>query len=155
MKLITLFVALALTSLAFAESAFEKKRREEMLTRTDSLISKVKSARENLKKEDVVKACDDIRELLKIYPEHLKAIGMHMDNHKTKVVIMRDEVLQQLIFMHRQSLVCEQGAGAEHVDPKDLGKKLSRIEKKLGKQRKRIKRESTDFANDFYYRYEF
>ncbi len=155
MKLITAMVMVILANSAFAISAFEKKNKEEMLERTESIISKVDNAREFLKNEETVKACDEMRELLKIYPEHLKSIGMHMNNYKTRVVIVRDEVLQQLIFVHRQSVVCGQGDNAEYVDPKDLGKKLKRISKSLKKQKKLIKKEKTNQANEFHYHYEF
>lgn len=155
MKLVFTLAALVLVSSAFAESLYEKENREEMLARTETLIQRIESAKGHLKEEKVTEACDDLRELLKIYPEHLKGIGTHMDNGRTKVVIARDEVLQQLIFIHRQTVVCGQGERAEYVDPKDLGKKLARIEKRLKKQKKLIKKESTDFSNTFSYRYEF
>ena len=140
---------------AFAESAFEKKNKQEMSKRTETLISKVDNARAHLKKEDVKEACAEIQEMLKIYPEHLKSIGTHMNNYKTKVAIVRDEALQQLIFVHRQSVICGQGENAEHVDPKDLGKKLKRISKSLKKQQKLIEKEKTNHENEFYYNYEF
>jgi hypothetical protein len=155
MKLITALVMVILAQQAFAISEFEKKNKEEMIARTESIIEKIELARDHLEKEETLEACDEMKELLKIYPEHLKSIGMHMNNYKTKVVIARDEVLQQLIFVHRQSVLCGQGDNAEHVDPKDLDRKLKKIEKSLKKQKKLIKKEKTNEANEFYYNYEF
>ncbi len=155
MKFITTIVMVILANSAFAATAFEKKNKEEMIERTEAIIEKVESARAHLKKEESSAACDDLKELLKIYPEHLKSIGMHMNNYKSKVAVARDEVLQQLIFVHRQSVVCGQGDNAEHVDPKDLNKKLKKISKSLEKQKKLINKEKTNQANEFYYNYEF
>jgi len=155
MKLISVLALAVFVNGAFAETAFEKKNRKLMSERTDTLILKVESAREHLKKEEAKEACDDIQEMLEIYPEHLKSIGSHMNNSKTKVVIARNEVLQQLIFIHRQSVVCGQGDNAEYVDPVDLGKKLKKIGKSLKKQKKLIEKEDTNFENEFYYRYDF
>lgn len=155
MKLITTIVTMLILSSAFAESAFEKKKKQEMLKRVDSLLTEVDSAREHLEKDEVKEACSDLQDMLKIYPDHLKAVGSHMNNYKTKVLVARDEVLQQLIFVHRQAVVCGQGENAEHVDGKDLGKKLKKIKKSLLKQRKLIDKEDTDYQNEFYYRYEF
>jgi hypothetical protein len=155
MKLIAVLALAVFVNGAFAESAFEKKNKKIMSERTDTLILKVETARAHLKKEEVKEACAEIQEMLQIYPEHLKSIGQHMNNYKTKVVVARDEVLQQLIFVHRQSVVCGQGENAEHVDPKDMNKKLKKISKSLNKQKKLIEKEKTNYANEFYYNYEF
>lgn len=155
MKMIAVLIMAVFVNGAFAETAFEKKKKQEMAERTDTLISKIDIARAHLKKEEVKEACAEIQEMLKIYPEHLKAIGSHMNNYKTKVVIARDEALQQLIFVHRQSVVCGQGDNSEHVDPKDLSKKLKKISKSLNKQKKLIEKEKTNHENEFYYNYEF
>lgn len=155
MKLIAVIMMAVFVNGAFAESAFEKKKKLEMSKRTDMLISKIDIAREHLKKEEVKEACAEIQGMLKIYPEHLKSIGTNMDNYKTKVLIARDEVLQQLVFVHRQTVVCGQGDDGEYVDPKDLSKKLKKISKSLKKQKMLIEKEKTNHENEFYYRYEF
>jgi hypothetical protein len=155
MKFVTAILLVIFAFSAIAESAFEKKNKEKMLERADVMITKVASARDHLKKEETKEACDEIQELLKLYPEHLKAIGTSMNNGKTKVIIARDEALQQLIFVHRQSVVCGQGENAEHVDGKELGKTLKQISKSLKKQKKLIKKETTNQENEFYYNYEF
>lgn len=155
MKLMTVLAAMVFVSGAFAESAMEKKTRKEMLERTTSLITKVESVEAHARKEEVKEACGVIKELLTLYPEQLKSIGSHMDNNKTKVIIARDEVLNQLIFVHKQSVVCERGENAEYVDPKDLEKNMKKIGKSLKKQLKLIQKEDTDFANEFYYHYEY
>lgn len=155
MKFLSAVLLMAFVNGAFAISAFQQKQKDEMINRTDSLHEKVENARNFLKEEKVPEACNEISELLKIYPDHLKAIGSHMNNYKTKVIIARDEALQQLIFVHRQSVVCGQGENSEHVDPKELDKQLKKISKKLESHKKLMKRERTDYENDFYYKYEF
>ncbi len=155
MKLMTFLAAMVFVGQTFAASAFEKKTKKEMIERTSSLITKVESIEEHAKKEESKEACAGIRELLVIYPEQLKSIGSHMNNNKTKVIVARDEVLNQLIYVHRQSVVCERGENAEHVDPKDVEKTMKKIAKSLKKQKKLIEKEDTDFANEFYYHYEY
>ncbi len=155
MKLMTVLTALFFIQGAFANTEFEMRKRSEMIERSNSMIDKIETARSHLKKVEVKEACDIIQELLKIYPDHLKSIGMHMDNSRSRVIVMRDEVLDQLIFIHRQSVVCERGENAEHVDTAELGKELKKMEKILRKQKRVIKKEDTGFANDFYYHYEF
>jgi hypothetical protein len=155
MKLITALAMAIFMNGAFAISAYEKQNKLEMGERTDKLIEKVESARAHAKKEEAKEACAEIRSMLELYPDHLKSIGMKMNNYKTKVIVARDEALQQLIFIHRQSVVCEQGQNSEHVDSKDLAKKLKKISKSLKKQKKLIEKENTGYSNDFYYNYEF
>lgn len=155
MKLITTLAMVLVVTSAFAETAYEKKQKEAMLKRVDSLISEVDSARDHLEKDEVKEACGDLQDMLKIYPDHLKAVGTQMNSYRTKVIIARDEALQQLIFVHRQAVVCGQGENAEHVDAKDLDKKLKKIRKSLVKQQKLIEKEETDHNNEFYYRYDF
>lgn len=155
MKFLSALALLIFVNGAFAASAFEKKKKEAMVNRVDSLIEKVEKARSDLKAEKVKEACDEINGLLEIYPEHLKAIGTNMNNYKSKVVIARDEALQQLIFVHRQSVICGQGENAEHVDPQDLDKQLKKISKRLHSHKKLIEHESTEYSNEFSYNYEF
>ena len=155
MKLMTVIAMMVLVQSAFGISEFEKKKKKEMLTRLDAIITAVESVEEHADKEEVKEACAGIQELMKLYPEHLKAVGSHMNNNKTKVMIARDEVLNQMIFVHRQSTVCERGETGEHVDPKDLEKKMKKISKSLHKQKKLIEKEHTDYSNEFYYHYEF
>ncbi len=155
MKLFTLLTAMVFVSSTFAASAFEKKTKKEMLERNLVLTEKVESIEAHSKKEEVKEACAIIRDLLTIYPEQLKGIGSHMNNNKTKVIIARDEVLNQLIYVHKQSVVCDRGDNAEYVDAKDLEKNMKKIAKSLHKQKKLIEKEDTDFANEFYYHYEY
>ena len=66
MKLIAVLMMAFVATGAFAESAFEKENRSNMMERTDLLISKVESARAHLKKEETKEACGEIREMLTI-----------------------------------------------------------------------------------------
>ncbi len=155
MKLITAIAMMVLVQSAFGISEFEKKKKKEMITRLDSIITGVESVKAHADKEEVKEACAELQDLLKLYPEHLKAVGSHMNNNKTKVMIARDEILNQMIFVHRQSTVCDRGETGEYVDAKDLEKKMKKISKSLRKQKKLIEKEHTDYSNEFYYHYEF
>ena len=140
---------------AFAQTLKETRTKQEMIDRTELLIETVESAREDLKKEDVENACKKIKQLFVIYPEHVKSIGSHLDFERNRTIRAKDQALNQLIFIHRQSLICDQGTDCEYVDPKKLGKELGQIEKSLKSQRKTIKRSDTGSENKFEYYYEF
>ena len=140
---------------AFAQTLKETRTKQEMIDRTELLIETVEGAREDLKKEDVENACKKIKQLFVIYPEHVKSIGSHLDFERNRTIRAKDQALNQLIFIHRQSLICDQGTDCEYVDPKKLGKELGQIEKSLKSQRKTIKRSDTGSENKFEYYYEF
>lgn len=155
MKLIAVLMMAVLANGAFAESAFEKENRANLTDKNDLLISKVASAREHLKKEDVKEACSEIRDMQTLYPQYLDLMSMHLSARKTKVIVARDEVMNQLIFAHKQSIICNKGENSEHVDPVDLEKSLKRISKSLKKQKKLIKKERTNHTNTYKYDYNF
>lgn len=155
MKFGLLFICLLAGQMSFAQTMREKKIKEEMLSRVDVLLEKVEATRSSLKKEDVVAACDKIQEMFEIYPEHLKAVGSHMDLFESKNVKTKNQALEHLIFVHRQSLICKQGKDCEHLDMGLVDKKMKSMKKELTKQRKIIKKADTNFQNTFYYEYEF
>jgi hypothetical protein len=155
MKFTIMLVTLLLSQLSFAQSIKEKRIKQEMLDRVELLIEKVELTREELEKEDVVNACKTIKEMFQIFPEHLKGIGSRMDFEKRRTIKAKDLALNELIFMHKQSLICDQGKDAENVDPKKLRKELKDVLHALKKQRRIIKRADTSSENSFYYRYEF
>jgi len=155
MKLSLILATLLMCQLTYAQSAREKRIKAEMLDRTNLLIDKVEIARENLKNEDVINACKRIKELFAIYPDHLTGIGTHIDLDRNKTIRAKNEALNQLIFIHRQSLVCDQGNDGEYVDAKILRKELKGVEKSLRAQRETIERSRTDNENRFEYFYEF
>ena len=155
MKFTLILATLLMSQLTFAQTAREKRIKKEMLDRTDLMIEKVEGARDDLEKEDVVNACKKIKELFIIYPEHLKAIGSHIDLDRSRTVKAKDQALNQLIFIHRQSLICDQGKDSEYVDAKKLRKELKEVEGSLKGQRKTIKKSDTDNENRFDYYYEF
>lgn len=151
-----LFLSLLLVGqLAFAETIRAKKNKEEMLKRVDEMITKVQDARKALKVEDVITACDKIDELFIIYPEHLKAVGGHMDLFNKKTIKAKNESLSQLIYVHKLKNICQSGERGENLDPKQTDKQMKVMEKSLEKQRKIIKKADTSFENTFYYEYEF
>lgn len=155
MKFTLILASLLMCQLTFAQSVREKRIKQEMLDRVDLLIEKVESTREDLEREDVVSACKKVKEIFVIYPEHLKGIGSHMDLDRSRTIRAKNDALNQLIFIHKQTLICDQGRDSEYVDPKKLSKELKTIAGSLNKQRKTIKRADTDFENSFYYQYEF
>ncbi|MBA2403903.1 MAG: hypothetical protein H0V66_03960 [Bdellovibrionales bacterium] len=155
MKLSLILATLFMCQLTFAQSVREKRIKQEMLDRTNTLIEKVEGAREDLEKEDVVSACKKVKELFILYPEHLKSIGSHLDLDRNRTIRAKDQALNQLIYIHRQSLICDQGKDSEYVDPKKLRKELKEVENSLKDQRKTIKKSDTDNENKFEYYYEF
>ena len=155
MKFALILATLLVSQMSFAQSAREKRIKQEMLDRTDLLIEKVEAAREDLDHEDVVSACKKIKEIFVIYPDHLKAIGSHLDLDRSKTIKAKDQALSQLIFIHKRSLLCSQGKDSEFVDAKKLRKELKETLSILEKHRKVIKKSDTDNQNSFYYEYEF
>jgi hypothetical protein len=155
MKLSLILATMLMCQMSFGQSIKEKRIKKEMLDRVELLIEKVESTRDDLKKEDVDGACQKIKEIFAVYPDHLKAIGSHMDFDRARTVKAKDRALEQLIFMHKQSNICDQGCDHENVDPKELRKELKGIERSLKKQRRVIKRSDTSLENSFYYHYEF
>ena len=155
MKFTLLALALLVSQLSFAQTIKEQKVKQEMLERTDVLIEKVVSAREDLSKDDVVSACKKIKEIFELYPAHLTSIGSHLDFEKNKTVKAKDVALSQLVFMHKTSQLCDRGTDSEYVDPGLLGKELKFTLKSLEKQKKTIQKGDTGSENKFYYEYEF
>jgi hypothetical protein len=155
MKYSLILATLLLGQQAFAQTLKETRTKQAMIDRTELLIETVEGAREDLKKDDVENACKRIKELFVIYPDHVKSIGSHLDFDRNRTIRAKDQALNQLIFIHRQSLICDQGSDCEYVDPKKLGKELGQIEKSLKSQRKTIKRSDTGSENKFEYYYEF
>lgn len=150
-----LLLTLLFTQVALADSIREVKIREQMLERVDLLTVKSELTRADLKKKDVVSACTKIKEMFVIFPDHLKAVGTHMDLFKNRTIKAKDEVLSQLIFIHKQVNICNSGKDSEYVDPKALTRELKDLESELRKQRRLIKRSDTSHENNFYYEYQF
>lgn len=155
MKFGLMLALLLVGQIALAESIHDKKVKQEMLSRTDLLLTKVQDTRNALKVDDVVTACARIEDLFAIYPEHLKSIGTHMNLFNSKTIKAKNDSLAQLIYIHQQSLICKQGSECEHLDIDSVDKKMKEFKKSLAKQRKTIQKGDTDFDNSFYYEYEF
>lgn len=155
MKFSLMLVTLLIGQSAFAQTIKEMKTKQEMVARTELIIETIESTREDLKNEDVVSACKKINELFLLYPAHVESIGTHLDFYSNRSIAAKDQALNQLIFVHRQSLICAQGKDSEYVDPSKLNKEFKQIEKSLKKQRKTIKKSDTSNENSFKYYYEF
>ena len=155
MKWCLLLTVLLVSQAGFAQSIRDQKIKQEMLERVEKISKKVQETRDELKAQRVEVACDNINELFKIYPDHVKAIGVRMDLLSRKIDKIKHESLNQLIFFHRQTLICQKGTGCEYVDMKVLDKELKSIQKSLKTQTKLIKKQDTTRENQFRYEYDF
>jgi hypothetical protein len=155
MKLSLILLTLTFAQLASADSIREKRIRQEMLDRVEQILQQSEASREDLEKEDAVAACEKIANLFSIYPDHLKAIGRHMEYYRIKTRKATNQSLNHLIFLHKQTEVCKQGKDSEYLDLKLVNKELKDMEKDLKRQRRLIKRRDTSQDNSFSYRYEF
>lgn len=151
-----LMLALFLTSqVTFAQSIKERKVKEEMLSRADSLITKIEEARASLEKEEVSAACDKIDEIFKLLPEHLIGIGTRMNLFDPAVIRMENESKMHLIYIHQRHNICNNGIRGENLDLSETDKKLKSMKKAIEKQKKKIKKSDTDYENTYNYYYEF
>lgn len=155
MKTALILVTLLMTQMVFAETLRDRKIKEEMLTRVDSLIQKVEAGQTGLKSEDMAKTCDSVDELFKALPDHLVAIGTKMDLLKGKIIKMENETKLFLIDMHMRSNICNVGERGENLDIKETEKQFKKMLKGLKKQKKIISKSETNFENSYQYHYEF
>jgi hypothetical protein len=156
MKLGLMLALLLVSQVTLAESVRGKKLKEEMITRIDSLITKISDGRDALEQEDVAKTCEKINEVFKLLPEHLIAIGTNMNLLNSKVILMEQETKMVLIYIHQRSNICASSSNpGENLDLKETEKKLKSISKMLVKQKKLIKKLSTEYRNTYNYYYEF
>lgn len=146
---------LLVSQLGFTQTLKEKRVKSEMIGRVDGLIEKTVEARSALEKEDVALACDKIDEMFKILPDHLMAVGTNMDLFDSKIVKMENESKMFLIDIHMRSNICARGERGENLDIKETKKKLKKMKSALGKQKRNIKKEDTNFSNSYSYYYEF
>jgi hypothetical protein len=155
MKSTIVLMILLVSQLSLAQTLKEKKVKQEMLERTDTLITKVKEAKVLLDNEDVEGTCKVINVIFKIYPDHLIAIGTKMNIFDGAFVKMENETKMSLIYFHQQSNICARGTGGEYLDISKTKKKLKLIRKQLEKQKKKIEKSETNFENTYNYYYEF
>lgn len=156
MKLSLLLGLFLMIGTASAEESLRaQKIKQEMLERTDTLITFTSEGRDAIKKKDYVTACQKVNELFELYPDHLKAIGGHMNLFDSDIVKIKNEALDQLITFHKESLICADGTDHEYIRPKTLDETFKKTKKSLEKQKKRIKKSETDYENSFSYEYEF
>jgi predicted nuclease with TOPRIM domain len=155
MKFTVLMTFMLVSQISLAQSLREKRIKQEMLDRSEELIEKIESARNDLENEDVVSACKTIRELFEKYPKHLVGIGTHLDLERPRTIKSKDRALEELIYFHQKTLICNQGKDSEYVDPEQMRKELKKIKRSLKKQKRVIKRSDTDNENSFYYEYRF
>jgi hypothetical protein len=155
MKSGLIFLLLLLSQFTFAQTLKEKKIKQEMLDRVETLIVKSQEARTALKTEDVVTACGRISDLFVILPDHLISIGTRMNLFDPDVIKMENETKMILIYIHQRKNICETGETGENLDIGETDKKLRSMIKAFEKQRKRIKKSDTDYENTYNYYYEF
>lgn len=155
MKTGLMFVLLLASQMTFAQSLKSKKIKEEMLTRVDTLVTKIDETRALLDKEEASQACDKIDEIFKILPDHLIGIGTRMNLFDPDVIHMENESKMHLIYIHQRHNICNNGERGENLDLNETSKKLKSMRKQLEKQKKKIKKSDTDYENTYNYYYEF
>lgn len=127
--------------------------KKSMISDADTILAKITETQADLKAQRYQDACDLIKDIYDIYPRHLTNIGVHMDILKGSVYKIRNEALQQLIFFHKQTLVCQSAENCENIDPKYLSSQLKEIEKSVKKQKKAIEKDNMENENSFHYEY--
>lgn len=155
MKNLILITALLFSVAAMAQTKKEKQIKENMLSRLDKITSSLELAKDSFSDEITDKGCAELKKAFALMPDHLKDIGTHMDLFQSKTIRSKNEALNQLIYLHRQTVVCDQGKDQENIDSGEVRKELKKILKSLKKQRKAIKKSDTNYENSFYYYYEF
>ncbi len=154
MKLTLSLVLLCMTQIALAKSLSDRRVKEEMLARVDTLIEKSDAARDLVKAEDPAGACKIIGDLFRIIPEHLVAVGTRMDMTERRVIRMEQETRMILVYVHQQVNTCAQDNG-DHLDLVESSKKLRSMRRAFSKQKRKIRRSDVDFQNTYNYSYEF
>lgn len=155
MKHLILFAVLVFSMTAFGQTKKEKQVKANMLTRLDKITGHLEKAKESFSDEVTDIGCAELKKAFALMPDHLKDIGTHMDLFQSKTIKSKNEALNQLIYLHRQSNTCDQGKDQEYIDSEVMRKELKKILKSLQKQRKAIKKADTGYENSFYYYYEF
>lgn len=156
MKFGLMLVILLASQLSFSQTIREKKVKEEMLGRVDTLIQFVEEGQEALKKEEMSEVCGRIEDLFKLLPDHLVAIGTRMNLFDPKVIKMEHETKSTLIEMHQHKNICHSSnVVGENLDLKKTKKKFKEMLSMFEKQKKRIKKSDTGYENTYNYWYEF
>ena len=155
MKFGLMLILVLASQVTFAQSIKEKKTKEEMLKRVDTLVLKIDETRGLLEKEEVAGACDRIDEIFALLPKHIMGVGTNMNLFDPKVIDMTQESKLHLIWIHQRHNICNNGVRGEDLDLSDTSKKLKSMKKQLEKQRKKISKSDTDYNNTYDYYYEF
>lgn len=150
-----LFLTLALTFGAQAQTIGAQKVKEEMLQRTQEMRVHSDEARELLTALQIEEACQKVDFLFQQMPHHLSSIMSRMNIFEKKIQDLKDESLVLLKDTHRLHNRCTQGDSFEFVDPRSARTFLRDFSKKMKKHEKLIKKSSTEFNNTYYYQYEF
>lgn len=155
MKHFILMAALLFSVSAFAQTKKEKQIKADMLSRLDKITSHLEIAKDSFSDEITDKGCAELKKAFALMPDHLKDIGTHMNLFQSKTIRSKNDALNQLIYLHRQTNICDQGKDQEYVDSGAVRKELKKILKSMKKQRKAIRKGDTGYENSFYYYYEF
>ncbi len=154
MKFALSLVLLCMTQMALAKSLSDRRVKEEMLTRVDTLIEKSDATRDLVKNEDPAGACKVIGEIFRIIPEHLVAVGTRMDMTDRRIIRIEQETRMMLVYVHQQVNTCAQDNG-DHLDLEESAKKFRSMRRAFAKQKRKIRRSDVDFQNTYNYNYEF
>jgi hypothetical protein len=150
-----LMLMVVLAPYGYTQSLHDRKIKEEMLSRTDTLLLKIEEGQNALEREDVSLACKKINQIFNILPNHLISIGSRMNMFHTQVIKMENQTKSFLIYIHQQSNTCKMGEPGEYLNITEVHKRFHSAYKMLEKQRADIKKMDTDFENVYNYYYEF
>jgi hypothetical protein len=155
MKLGLILACLMLSNISLAQSLRDKRIKQEMLDRVDTLVTKINEVMSSLEREDPVMGCNTLSDIFKLVPDHLMGIGTRMNLFDPAVIKMEHESKLDLIEVHKLINICNNGVYGENVDLKGTVKFLKSMKKRLAKQKKKISKKDTDYENTYNYYYEF
>lgn len=154
MKFSLMLVTLLASQLSFAQTMSEMKVKKAMLERAELIDQTIIDARADLEDGDISGGCAKVKVLFALYPDHVSAIGQHMNMMKNKIKKTAKQSVKELSYLHQQSQICD-SKDHDDVDPEELSEGLRKLGKSLNKQRRLITNKDTDRNNYFEYHYEF
>ena len=141
---------LALIMLVLSFNAIAGDAKEQILSRADKLIKMIDTSIELLEEDKMKKACSKVKEIYSLYPDHVKAIGTHMDIFNQRVINLKNEGFANLAYLKSLIKQCQESC----PDARPVIEKLNAMKKNLIGQKKVINKLSTDYQNDFYFEFD-
>ena len=126
-----LMLMVVLAPYGYTQSLHDRKIKEEMLSRTDTLLLKIEEGQNALEREDVSLVCKKINQIFNILPNHLISIGSRMNMFHPQVIKMENQTKSFLIYIHQQSNICKMGETGEYLNITEVLKKFHSAHKML------------------------